>query len=240
MAQTLTAPGHLPEGRRVYAIGDVHGCLDRLVALHYRIAADLVTRPVRDSVLIHVGDYVDRGPDSAGVLWLLSGAIAPQVTRRIDLMGNHEVMMLDTLVQRSKQAADVWMNNGGSATLASYGAPALAGTPISDWRRAVPQDHLDWMGNLDLTHREGDYLFVHAGIRPGKPIRQQNRNDVLWIREPFLSNREQRDFVVVHGHTPTKEPEVFANRIGIDTGAAMGGKLTCLVLEGDQMHFIQA
>jgi serine/threonine protein phosphatase 1 len=239
METQTTAPGHLPEGRRVYAIGDVHGCLDRLVALHWRIAADLAARPVRESVLIHVGDYVDRGPDSAGVIWLLAGTVAPPVTRRIDLMGNHELMMLDSLVNDNRQAAEVWMSNGGQATLASYGVQ-VPGVQPQDWARAVPQAHLDWMATLDLTHREGDYLFVHAGIRPGRPLRHQTRDDVLWIREPFLSDRETRDFVVVHGHTPVEEPEIFANRIGIDTGAVMGGKLTCVVLESDQMHFLTA
>jgi serine/threonine protein phosphatase 1 len=243
MGPVSTAPGHLPAGRRIYAIGDIHGCLDRLVAMHWRIAADLAARPVRESVLIHIGDYIDRGPDSAGVVWLLAGQVAPQVTRRIDLMGNHELMLLDTLVSGSREAADVWMHNGGQATMASYGmppteAPAHMGLQIQEWRRAVPQAHLDWIGKLDLTHQEGDYLFVHAGIRPGRPLKQQSRNDVLWIREPFLSDRTPRDMVVVHGHTPAQEPEVFANRIGIDTGAVLGGKLTCVVLEDDQMHFL--
>jgi serine/threonine protein phosphatase 1 len=243
MGPVSTAPGHLPEGRRIYAIGDIHGCLDRLVAMHWRIAADLVARPVRESVLIHIGDYIDRGPDSAGVVWLLAGQVAPPVTRRVDLMGNHELMLLDTLVSGSREAADIWMHNGGQATMASYGmppgeAPAHLGLLIQEWRRAVPQAHLDWIGRLDLTHQEGDYLFVHAGIRPGRPLKQQTRNDVLWIREPFLSDRTPRDVVVVHGHTPAQEPEVFANRIGIDTGAVLGGKLTCVVLEQDHMHFL--
>lgn len=245
MPPSITAPGHVPEGRRVYAIGDVHGCLDRLVTLHWQIAADLAAHPVAESVLIHIGDYIDRGPDSAGVIWLLAGQVAPAVTRRIDLMGNHEIMMLDTLVGGSRQAADVWMNNGGQTTMGSYGAstppgPHHTGLQIQEWRRAVPQAHFDWIGRLDLTHREGDYLFVHAGIRPGRAMKHQTRDDVLWIREPFLSDREKRDFVVVHGHTPVPEPDVFANRIGIDTGAVMGGRLTCVVLEGDQLRFLTA
>jgi serine/threonine protein phosphatase 1 len=240
MALSIPAPGQLPEGRRVYAIGDVHGCLSRLVHLHWQIAADLAARPVRESVLIHVGDYVDRGPDSAGVLWLLSGSVAPPVTRRVELMGNHEVFMRDSLVLGRRATAELWLTNGGEATLASYGVPVPAPVQVAEWRRAVPQMHIDWIGNLDLTHQEGNYLFVHAGIRPGRKLRQQSRDDVLWIREPFLSDREQRDFVVVHGHTPSKEPEVFANRIGIDTGAAMGGALTCVVLEADTLRFLSA
>src|SRR5271170_4224664 len=118
MVDSQLAPGRVPEGRRVYAIGDVHGCLSRLVALHWRIAADLAAHPVRDSVLIHLGDYVDRGPDSAGVMWLLGGAIAAPVTRRVDLLGNHELLMLDALAGNDV-AAGIWLDNGGETTLKS-------------------------------------------------------------------------------------------------------------------------
>jgi serine/threonine protein phosphatase 1 len=239
MVDPKLAPGRLPDGRRVYVIGDIHGCLDKLVSLHFQIAADLAARPVGHSTLIHLGDYVDRGTDSAGVLWLLAGAVKPPVTQRIDLKGNHEIMMLDALSGR-REAASHWLDNGGDATLDSYHVSAADQARPQTWRAAVPSLHIEWMQRLDLMHREGTYLFVHAGIRPGVPLRAQVPDDVMWIREPFLSDRAARDVVVVHGHTPRPQPEVFENRIGIDTGAAMGGRLTCLVLEGEEMRFLSA
>jgi serine/threonine protein phosphatase 1 len=229
----------MPEGRRAYVVGDVHGCLDRLVSLHWQIAQDLAAHPVRDSVLVHLGDYVDRGPDSAGVLWLLGGTLAAPVTRRVDLRGNHELLMLDAL-QGNLAAAGLWLDNGGETTLQSYGVRETMAVRPDDWLGRVPATHMSYIAGLDMMHREGNYLFVHAGIRPGVPIRAQKPEDLLWIREPFLSDRGQRDVVVVHGHTPRPEVEVFENRIGIDTGAVMGGALTCLVLEDDQMRFLSA
>jgi serine/threonine protein phosphatase 1 len=235
--ESSLAPGVLPEGRRVYAIGDVHGCLDRLVSLHWAIAADLAARPVRYSVLVHMGDYVDRGPHSRQVIDLLMGSIAPQVTFRLDLMGNHEAMMRQAL-DGDRRAAGHWLDNGGEQTLESYGVAEPMIVRPEEWRRAVPDMHMAFIDRLHPMHREGNYVFAHAGIRPGVPLKAQAPEDLMWIREPFLSDREQRDVVVVHGHTPKPEPEVLENRIGIDTGAVMGGKLTCLVLEGDRYRFI--
>jgi serine/threonine protein phosphatase 1 len=239
MVESSLAPGRMPEGRRAYVIGDVHGCLDRLVSLHWQIALDLAARPVRDSVLVHLGDYVDRGPDSAGVLWLLAGGLAAKVSRRVDLRGNHEMMMLDALAG-NRAAASLWLDNGGEQTLESYRVADPMAVRPEEWLRAIPQVHLAFMSGLEFMHREGNYLFVHAGIRPGASIRAQKPEDLLWIREPFLSDRTPRDVVVVHGHTPRPEVEVFENRIGIDTGAVMGGVLTCLVLEDDQMRVFTA
>jgi serine/threonine protein phosphatase 1 len=202
----------------VYAIGDVHGCLDRLVALHWAITADLAARPVAESVLVHLGDYVDRGPDSAGVVWLLTGSVAPAVTRRVDLRGNHEAMM--------------------AAALDGNAVPSEA--LVSAWSASVPLAHRQWIKNRPLLHREGGYLFVHAGIRPGLPVARQLPEDLLWIREPFLSFPDKHPLVVVHGHTPEAAPQIRANRIGIDTGAVMGGDLTCVVLESDRMRFLTA
>jgi len=238
MIDKTLAPGLLPPGVRVYAIGDVHGCLNQLVALHYAIAADLAARPVAESVLIHVGDYVDRGADSAGVIWLLMGSVAPPVTRRIELMGNHELMMSEAIERANEQAAGAWLGNGGEETLASYKVPP--GAPPSAWARLLPIQHRQWIRQRDIAHIEGNYLFVHAGIRPGRALDQQTFEDMLWIREPFLSSREERPVVVVHGHTPREAPEVFANRIGIDTGAVMGRRLTCVVLEENHMGWLFA
>jgi serine/threonine protein phosphatase 1 len=237
MVDLPLAPASLRPGLRVYAVGDIHGCLDRLVALHWAITADLAARPVAESVLIHLGDYVDRGPDSAGVIWLLMGSVAPPVTRRVDLQGNHEVMMLAALSGDLGQA-ESWVENGGSTTLESYRVPDDAAPPA--WVQSVPLAHRQWLRTRQLTHQEGGYLFVHAGIRPGRSIYRQSPEDLLWIREPFLSSQERHPLVVVHGHTPTTTPEIRQNRIGIDTGAALGGTLTCLVLQDDRLQFLTA
>ena len=237
MVDPSLAPASLRPDLRIYAIGDVHGCLDRLVALHWQIAADLAARPVGESLLIHLGDYVDRGPDSAGVIWLLTGTIAPRVDRRVDLQGNHEAMMMAALSGQPRPA-ELWVDNGGDNTLRSYAVPHDA-LP-DEWAHCVPPAHQHWIGTRPMTHQEGGYLFVHAGIRPGRRIARQSPEDLLWIREPFLSSREQHPFVVVHGHTPNASPQVRPNRIGIDTGAVMGGALTCLVLEENQMNFLTA
>ena len=134
--------------------------------------------------------------------------------------------------------AESWLENGGETTLESYHVP-LNASP-ADWRLHVPLAHRQWISTRELTHQEGGYLFVHAGIRPGRPLHKQGPDDLLWIREPFLSSKETYPLVVVHGHTPANAPEVRANRIGIDTGAVMGGRLTCLVLEEDGMRFLTA
>ncbi len=238
MVDSTLAPGILRAGLRVYAIGDVHGCLDRLVSLHWAITADLAAHPIAETVLIHLGDYVDRGTDSAGVVWLLTGTVAPPVTRRVDLMGNHEVMMLEALSGENPRAAESWLDNGGAATLESYHVPASAAP--AEWAQAVPLSHRQWLKTRELLHPEDGYLFVHAGIRPGRAIARQRPEDLLWIRDPFLASQDKHQLVVVHGHTPRSEPDIHPNRIGIDTGAVMGGTLTCLVLEADRMRFLTA
>jgi serine/threonine protein phosphatase 1 len=235
MVDLSLAPGCVRPGLRVYAIGDVHGCLDRLVALHWAIAADLAARPVAESVLIHLGDYVDRGPDSAGVIELLTGTIAPPVTRRIELVGNHEMMMLAAL-SGDLRAAESWLENGGGNTLESYRVPPDV-APAA-WAADIPLAHQQWIKTRELMHRESGYLFVHAGIRPGRPVARQRAEDLLWIREPFLSSTDPHPLVVVHGHTPSRDPQVLANRIGIDTGAVMGGQLTCVILEQNDIRFL--
>jgi len=236
MANAMPAPATLPPGRRVYAIGDIHGCLDRLVALHQRIAADLAARPVERPLVLHVGDYVDRGPDSAGVVrHLLRGFSGAEV---VNLMGNHEHMMLEAIDGGDPGAFDHWMQNGGRASLRSWEVPNGGAWPGS--RERFPADHLRFLRGLDLHRREGGYLFVHAGIRPGLPIEAQSPVDLMWIREPFLSWTGDLGAVVVHGHSPMEGPAVKSNRIGIDTGAVLGGPLTCVVLELDRLEFLFA
>jgi serine/threonine protein phosphatase 1 len=215
MIDFIPAPASLPSGQRVYAIGDVHGCLDRLRALHELIADDLVGRPADEAVLVHLGDYVDRGPDSAGVVALLA-AIATGET----------------------EATELWLANGGADSLLSWGVPRSA--QPKEWPSYLPKPHLVFLRDLAVHHAAGGYLFVHAGIRPGIPLERQSRHDLMWIREPFLSFKEPLGTVVVHGHTPRQEPVVRPNRIGIDTGAVMGGVLTCVVLEEDRLGFITA
>jgi len=239
MVDFIPAPGRLPPGQRVYAVGDVHGCLDRLEALHELIAGDLAARPADQAELVHLGDYVDRGPDSAGVVARLAdGALPPRVPV-VNLMGNHEHMMLAALAATGGvDAIGLWLGNGGADSLASWGVPRSA--QPREWASYLPKPHLLFLRDLAVRHAAGGYLFVHAGIRPGIPIERQSRHDQMWIREPFLSSNEPFGPVVVHGHTPRLEPVVRPNRIGIDTGAVMGGALTCAVLEEDRLGFITA
>jgi serine/threonine protein phosphatase 1 len=247
------APAELPAGQRVYAVGDVHGCADRLAMMHRLIADDLAARPIGDVTVIHLGDYIDRGTDSAGVLdrlltaWSAPGPAAPPpaapppattAPRMIHLMGNHEEMMLAALDVGDADTVLQWLSNGGADTLASWGVPRRA--KPRDWPRTIPAAHIRLLRGLTLHHRQGGYLFVHAGLRPGVPLERQSRHDMLWIREPFLSWQGELPGVVVHGHTPEHDVVRRANRIGVDTGAVMGGVLTCVVLEEDRMGLLRA
>jgi len=231
----VAAPGHLPAGRRVYAIGDIHGCLDQLRRLHATIADDLRARPVAAAVVVHLGDYIDHGPDSAGVLSLLQGGPDLPGARVVNLLGEHERMLLDAL-DGDRAAATDWLWSGGKETLASWGLdPDL---PREQWLAAIPPEHAAFLRGLALSHREGDYLFVHAGIRPGVPLARQTRDDLLGIRQPFLWSEQDFGVVVVHGHSANPQPVTLANRIGLDTGAGMGGKLSCAVLEADRLGLL--
>ena len=246
-AGIILAPGRVPAGERIYAIGDVHGCVEQLATLHALIADDLDDRPIGAATLIHLGDLVDRGPDSAAVVELVGTpplASRAEITGRINLMGNHERMMLDALVEATPDAASHWLENGGDRALRSWGASPRR--PARTWVEAIPPGHVGLLVGLSLSARIGDYLFAHAGVRPGRPLAQQSADDLIWIREPFLSHAgplglgEGAPTVVVHGHTPVRDPTVLANRIGIDTGAVIGGRLTCAVLEGATLRFIFA
>jgi serine/threonine protein phosphatase 1 len=231
------APATLPPGRRIYAIGDVHGSDQPLAMLHGMIADDLVQRPVASPLLIHIGDYVDRGPASAAVVErLAAGAPIPGVPV-VNLVGNYEETMLHALAGDGAAATD-WLYTGGREALASWGIDPAS--PRGSWRAGIPSHHLGFLQGLTLSHREGAYLFVHAGIRPGVPLDRQTRLDLLCIRAPFLFNDSAFGVVVVHGHSPTSRPVVKANRVGIDTGAVFGGKLTCAVLEENTLGFMQA
>jgi serine/threonine protein phosphatase 1 len=236
------APAQLPYGIRVYAIGDVHGCDDRLAAMHREVANDLARRPVAQPLLVHLGDYIDRGIDSAGVIARLIADPLPGVPT-VNLMGNHEEMLLGALASQPSDAPAHWLANGGNHALRSWGVSPAADPRI--WRGALPPDHLHFIASLAFTHLVGPYLFVHAGVRPGHRLASQFTDDLLWIREPFLSWAGDLGLgdgveVVVHGHTPRPAPVVRANRIGVDTGAVTGGPLSCAILEADRVGFLFA
>jgi serine/threonine protein phosphatase 1 len=230
------SPGWLEPRRRVYAVGDVHGCADQLVALHAAIAEDLARRPVADALLVHLGDYIDWGPDSARVIDILVRQPLEGV-RTINLAGDHEQMLLDAL-DGDRAAATDWLVAGGADALRSWGLDPE--TPREQWAALLPATHVAFLRGLILSHREGEYFFVHAGIRPGVKLADQARDDLQRMRQPFLYTERDFGVVVVHGHSTTGVATVQANRIGIDTGAGIGGKLTCAVLEEDRVGFLTA
>jgi serine/threonine protein phosphatase 1 len=235
---------HGPSGSRVYAIGDIHGRADLLGHLHQLIHEDAYRRQAPRNVVVYLGDYIDRGKDSAAVIDLLLDEPLPSF-ERVHLRGNHEDSLLRFLDDVSIGPA--WFFYGGDATLESYGVrpPAPAARPQEllrvqrELKRRLPERHLRFYEALTFAHAEGDYLFVHAGLRPGVPIEAQNPADLLWIRDEFLSSSEDFGKIVVHGHSITARPDVQKNRIGIDTGAFASDILTCLVLEGGEWSFLQ-
>jgi serine/threonine protein phosphatase 1 len=222
------APGRLPPGLRIYAIGDVHGRDDLLSRLHGQIAADWHAAPAARAAIVHLGDFIDRGPDSAAVLERVAGPPPIPGAAAITLRGNHEAMMLEAVGPgATQQDLALWLMNGGLATQRCY-------------PQGVPERHLALIREMRLTWEAGDYLFVHAGIDPRQPLDAQTEASMLWIREPFLSWPGTLPKVVVHGHTPSQLPQIRANRIGIDTGAVAGGPLTCLVLQDAGLRFLSA
>ncbi|MBM3949945.1 MAG: serine/threonine protein phosphatase [Rhodospirillales bacterium] len=234
-------PGrHRPPADTVlYAVGDVHGRADLLERLHGAIVRDAGARRARRRVLVYLGDYIDRGPDSRGVVARLAGDGPPGFERRF-LLGNHDAFMRDFL-DGDDEVLDHWLANGGLAALASYGVDADAAPAELRARlaRAVPAAHLAFLRALELYHREGGLLFVHAGFRPGVALADQTPEDMIWIRDLFL--RSDHDFggLVVHGHSIMSEPTIRPNRVGIDTGAWRSGTLTAAAFEGDELAFLQ-
>lgn len=224
----LRAPGFLARGQRIYAIGDIHGCREKLEHLHREIARDLTARPIASPLLIHLGDYIDNGPDSAGVIEMLIAV--PPPAPMVNLLGDHERMLLDALAGDRAAATD-WLWAGGKAALASWGlAPDL---PREAWEAALPATHVAFLRGLKPMHRAGDYVFVHAGIRPGVALADQTLDDLTGIRQPFLWSERPMGAIVVHGHSASPSVARTDHRIGLDTGAGMGGTLTCAVLEED-------
>ena len=234
----------VPNGLRVYAIGDIHGRADLLRLLHRRVAADAINvDPAIRKLAIYLGDYVDRGLHSREVIDVLLGEPLPGFDH-IHLRGNHDHEFLAFLKDPERGAA--WLRYGGDATIYSYGVRLAADTPAEErlvrlgerLREAVPPHHLEFLAGLPFTCEVGDYLFVHAGIDPDKALDQQTPEDMLWIRDPFLEADGDFGKVVVHGHSVTEDPEVRENRIGIDTGACYTNALTCLVLQGNRYGFL--
>jgi serine/threonine protein phosphatase 1 len=237
MIELSRAPAAVPPGHRVYAIGDIHGCDAQLANLHEIIAEDLARRPVDAALLLHIGDYVDRGADTAGVLARLAAGSPVDSIPVVNLLGNHDETMLNAL-SGDRAAATDWLFAGGKPALESYGIDP--DSPRESWPAQVPPEHMEFLRNLTLCHQAGGYFFVHAGVRPGIALDQQTREDMLRIRQPFLYTERDLGAVVVHGHTPVKVPAVQHNRIAIDTGAVFGGVMTCVVLEGETIGFLTA
>ncbi|MDJ0608693.1 MAG: metallophosphoesterase family protein [Kiloniellales bacterium] len=225
-----------PDGSRIYAIGDIHGRSDLLRALHQKILADADASRATRRLVVYLGDYIDRGSDSRGVIDLLIEGPPPGFAA-VYLIGNHEEFLLRSLEDES--AIRPWLMNGGQETCLSYGIDLRWGRLQEQLTAEIPAAHRSFFERLSYSHSEGDYFFAHAGIRPGVPLDEQQPQDLLWIREPFLSSEADHGKVVVHGHTPTGAPVLRHNRIGVDTGACYGGALTALALEEDRRAVLQ-
>jgi len=238
-------PGDLaiPSGKRIYAVGDIHGRVDLLDALHAKILDDANAAKTQSNMVIYLGDYIDRGLHSKSVIdRLLESPL--EGFESIHLKGNHEALMLEFLEDAS--IGRDWMTVGGKATLLSYGVRFAHGRTtkedIDDLQLQLtdqlPDSHLRFLKSLAMRHSEGSYFFVHAGVRPGRSLESQDDHDLIWIRDPFLTSQDWHGKVIVHGHSTGRQPEMLKNRIGIDTAAYATGVLTCLVLCEDRRSLL--
>lgn len=225
----------LPHGVRIYAVGDIHGRADLLDRLLSAIDADCVRRPAKQTITVFVGDYIDRGPASRQVIDLLLQW--RQHREAVFLKGNHETFLPRFLAD--SRILDSWRLCGGLETLLSYGLKPTINADrqeqiklADELASAISKDHLDFLETLKLSYECGDFLFVHAGIRPNVPVHAQAERDLLWIREEFLGYEQPFERFIVHGHTPAPVLELRQNRINIDTGAFATGRLTCIAIEG--------
>ncbi|WP_426032182.1 metallophosphoesterase family protein [Caulobacter sp. DWP3-1-3b2] len=229
----------------IYAVGDVHGRLDLLSRMVEMIREDVnISVPRSLPMLVFLGDLIDRGPDSAGCLGIVLSLKAEGWCEVVCIRGNHEHSMLQFVDEGVGGAA--WCAHGGGATLASYGVDLPAEPSDSAWKNIrwrlssqVPGTHWDLLRSMPLWATCEDYLFVHAGVRPGTPLKDQDPVDLLWIRQPFLKARWPADRVVVHGHTVLAAPELKPWRIGVDTGAYLTGVLTAVRLHGYERSLLQ-
>ncbi len=226
-------------GERVYAVGDIHGRLDLLRRLYARIEQDAGDGPAS---IVFLGDYVDRGPDSAGVVAFLLAEIDPRL-RPVFIKGNHEDLWRRFLDDPAVGPA--WFATGGMTTVMSYGVrDGLTGRAAdfaaiaAQLRGAMPASHHAFLDGLALSHRSGDYVFAHAGIRPRVPVERQDPEDLMWIRREFLGAEEFGGLCVVHGHSQVTEAVDLPHRIGVDTGAYHSGRLTCAVIEDGRRRFL--
>ena len=231
-----------PDGIRLYAIGDVHGRLDLLAAMHVQIAAETMRDRTADWRIVHLGDYVDRGPDSKGVIDFLI-AVSRRDPRNVMLAGNHDIGFLEFLDHPDPDG--LFMRYGGVQTAQSYGVDLTANRGgVLAWAtnglrsnhaelvQAVPQSHVELLGSLAFSASFGDFFFCHAGIRPGIALEKQDSQDLIWIRDVFHNHAGLHPKVIVHGHTPQPQAEVKPNRVNVDTLAYQSGRLTALVVEG--------
>ena len=227
---------------RTYAIGDIHGALDKLSAAHALIEADRRATGDARAPVVHVGDLVDRGPDSRGVIDFLLRGIAAGAPW-IAVKGNHDRMFTGFLDDPDSHDPGLreglhWIDPrlGGDRTLASYGVGGAGERMLFDLHEealaAVPPAHVAFLKGLPTNHRRGGALFVHAGIRPGVPLAAQSEDDLLWIRRAFLDDPGDHGVLVVHGHTPVDAVTHYGNRLNIDTGAGYGRALAAVVIEG--------
>lgn len=240
----------IPQGTRVYAIGDVHGCAGLLDKMHGAISLDLIETPPQKVRIVYLGDFIDRGPDSAGVIErLIHRRDRGDGIEKSFLMGNHELGLFEFLENPDDE---IWTQWGGLETMASYGLEFPGGIllPGEKARAAMalqdimPAAHVEFLRGLQLSVQIGDYLFAHAGVDPRKPLAEQSQSDFTFIREPFLSWHKDPlyrplPYKVVHGHSIYPQPENKPHRISVDTGAYGGGFLSCAVLEGADVRFLQ-
>ena len=234
----------------IYAIGDIHGHLDQLEIAHARIAKDRAEAGGADDAVIHIGDLVDRGPDSKGVIQFLIDGIA-RGENWVALCGNHDRLFLDFLAGGDGTHPRIgkgrsWHHHvmGGKSTLASYRIKRMMLEGDASYRararKKVPEAHAAFLKGLPLWHRAEGMIFVHAGIRPGFPMEAQEEDDLMWIRDPFLYHLGAHEALIVHGHTPVDEPTHYGNRVNIDTGAGWGHELVPVVCDAGDWFALTA
>ncbi len=230
-----------PEGMRLYAIGDVHGRLDLLTGLHERIASEIATERPADWRVVHLGDYVDRGPESRGVVELLM-KLQQYDSRYVMLAGNHDIGLVDFLMSPVQDS--LFIEFGGIQTANSYGVRYQPGRSLDHFCgeliEAIPLSHLQFLQNCAPSATFGDFFFCHAGVRPNHALDEQEAQDLMWIRKGFLDYNGLLEKVIVHGHTVTRDPEVLPYRVNVDTGAWKSGVLTAFCIEDDHRRLIMA